>query len=146
MPVEATNMGERRAGGGRAGLDTSVTAVASPSTVAVAAEGGQWVGTRAKEQEAAQVMGLPAHTAPMPMALPVAALSGCCCHIGHIGTQGGHDVVAQAGTALLVGEELVRAHPGTEAALAIPPWWAQGMWLSQIAHASSDAARCHTHS
>lgn len=146
MPVEAMNMGECRAGGGRAGLDASVTALASPSTVAVAAERGQGVGTRAKEQEAAQVVGVPAHTAPMPMALLVAAFPGCCRHIGHIGTQGGHDIVAQAGTALLGGEALVRTHPGTEVPPAIPPWWAQGMWLFHTAHASSDTARCHTHS
>lgn len=100
MPVEAMSIGERQAGGGRAGLDTLVTALARPSMVAVAAERGQHVGARAEEQEAAQVMGPPAHAAPMPMALSVAAFLGCCRHIGHIGTQGGHDVVTQAGTAL----------------------------------------------
>lgn len=113
MPVEAVSMGGCQAGGGRAGLDPPGTALASPAVVAVAAERCWHAGAGTKVQEAVQLLGLPAHTAPMPMALPVAALLGCCRHVGHVGTQGGHEVVAQAGTALLGGEALVRTCPGT---------------------------------
>lgn len=104
VPVEAMSMGGCQAGGGRAGLNPPSAALASPAAVAVAAERCWRAGAAAEVQEAVQLLGMPAHTAPVPMALPVAALLGCCRHVGHVGTQGGHEVVAQAGTALLGGK------------------------------------------
>lgn len=137
-------MGGCQARGGRAGLDPLGTALAGPSAVAVAAERGRRAGAGAEVQEAAQVVGLLAHAASVPVALPVAALPGCCCHIGHIGTQGGHEVVAQAGTALLGEEAPVRTCPGTGVPPATPPWWAQVMWLSHTSHACATSC-CPSH-
>lgn len=94
-------MGRHLAGGGRAEPYPLGTTLPCPAMVAVAAESSPRAGTRAQVQEGAQLVGLPAHTAPVPVALPVAALSGCCRHIGHVGTQSGHEVVAQVGTAFL---------------------------------------------
>lgn len=101
MPIEAVSVGGHLAGGGRAEPDPLGTAFTCPAAVAVAAESGRRAGTGAEVQEAAQVVGLPAHTAPVSVALPIAAFPGCCRHVGHVGTQGGHEVVAQVGTAFL---------------------------------------------
>lgn len=101
MPIGAVSVAGHLAGGGRAKLDTLGTAFTCPATVAVAAESSPRASPGAEVQEAAQVLGLPAHAAPASVALPGAALPGCCRHVGHVGTQGGHEVVAQAGTAFL---------------------------------------------
>lgn len=100
VTVEA--MGEHRAGGRALRLRLHAV-LASPAVVAVAAEGCP--GAHTQVQQDAQLLGLPPHTAPMPVALLQAARPRGCCHIGHIRPQGGHKVVAKAAAALLGGRQ-----------------------------------------
>lgn len=100
MPIEA--VGGRRAGSGALQLRL-LAVLAGPAPVAVAAEGCP--GACTQVQQDAQLLGLLPHTAPMPVALLQAARPRGCCHVGHIGPQDGHEVVAKAAAALLGGRQ-----------------------------------------
>lgn len=139
------------AGGAKAEPYALGTVFPCPATVAVAAESSWWASSGAKMQEAPQVVGLPTHTAPVSMALSIAAFSGCCRHVGHVGTQGGHEVVPQAGTAFLGRKALVRTcaqqqRPGQLSMMGTGDVAIPYILCHLLLPAASSAAGGHTHS